>query len=140
MKPWLAETVRFRILTFYGDNGAKTAASLAELIRRPELYEKIVLIDSGQTFVACVMSNRLIYFQIKYEGYIRDRQNRYISLKKVEKRMIPADSNYDDGRIRKEARQKVKGYQAGKYVSIQNLRCITGSYSCAAGLSKDEAA
>ena len=87
----------------------KTAVSLAELIRRPELsYEKIAPIDpERQPLPADVIEQ--IDISIKYEGYIKRQTEQVHQFKKLEKRMIPTDLNYDDvSNLRKEARQKLK--------------------------------
>lgn len=87
----------------------KTAVSLAELIRRPELsYEKIAPIDpERQPLPADVIEQ--IDISIKYEGYIKRQTEQVHQFKKLEKRMIPSDLNYDDvSNLRKEARQKLK--------------------------------
>ena len=50
-----------------------------------------------------------IDISIKYEGYIKRQTEQVHQFKKLEKRMIPADLNYDDvSNLRKEARQKLK--------------------------------
>ena len=87
----------------------KTAVSLAELIRRPELsYEKIAPIDpERQPLPADVIEQ--IDISIKYEGYIKRQTEQVHQFKKLEKRIIPSDLNYDDvSNLRKEARQKLK--------------------------------
>ena len=87
----------------------KTAVSLAELIRRPELsYEKIVPIDPDRHPLPADVIEQ-IDISIKYEGYIKRQLKQVEQFKKLEKRMIPADLNYDDvSNLRKEARQKLK--------------------------------
>ena len=87
----------------------KTAVSLAELIRRPELsYEKIVPIDPDRHPLPADVIEQ-IDISIKYEGYIKRQTEQVYQFKKLEKRMIPADLNYDDvSNLRKEARQKLK--------------------------------
>lgn len=87
----------------------KTAATLAELIRRPELsYEKIAPIDKGRKFLPADVVEQ-ININLKYEGYIKRQQQQVEHFKKLEKRQIPMDINYDDiGNLRKEARQKLK--------------------------------
>lgn len=87
----------------------KTAVSLAELIRRPELsYEKIVPIDPDRHPLPADVIEQ-IDISIKYEGYIKRQTEQVHQFKKMEKRMIPADLNYDDvSNLRKEARQKLK--------------------------------
>lgn len=87
----------------------KTAATLAELIRRPELsYEKIAPIDKGRKSLPADVVEQ-ININLKYEGYIKRQQQQVEHFKKLEKRQIPMDINYDDiGNLRKEARQKLK--------------------------------
>lgn len=87
----------------------KTAATLAELIRRPELsYEKIAPIDEGRRPLPPDVVEQ-ININLKYEGYIKRQQQQVEHFKKLEKRQIPTDIDYDDiGNLRKEARQKLK--------------------------------
>ena len=89
----------------------KTAVSLAELIRRPELsYEKISEIDEERPDIK--LSSEIveqINISIKYEGYITRQRQQVEHFKKLEKRRIPSDIDYDDvTNLRKEARQKLK--------------------------------
>lgn len=92
-----------------GSTPLKTAATLAELIRRPELdYEKLAPIDpERQPLPADVIEQ--ININLKYEGYIKRQQQQVEHFKKLEKRLIPAEIDYDDvSNLRKEARQKLK--------------------------------
>lgn len=92
-----------------GSTPLKTAATLAELIRRPELdYEKLAAIDpERQPLPADVVEQ--ININLKYEGYIKRQQQQVEHFKKLEKRLIPAEIDYDDvSNLRKEARQKLK--------------------------------
>lgn len=87
----------------------KTAASLAELIRRPELdYEKIAPIDTERNPLPKDVIEQ-ININLKYEGYIKRQMQQVEHFKKLEKRQIPTDIDYDDVKnLRKEARQKLK--------------------------------
>ena len=50
-----------------------------------------------------------INISIKYEGYITRQRQQVEHFKKLEKRRIPSDIDYDDvTNLRKEARQKLK--------------------------------
>ena len=113
--------------------GLKTAASLAELICRPELnYELIEEIDTGREeayrFYRKMdgIRNRYIgmdgkltkeildqvEIEIKYEGYIERQKRQVEQYKKLEKKLIPADIDYDDvPSLRIEARQKLKEFR-----------------------------
>ncbi len=95
----------------YESTPLKTAVSLAELIRRPELdYEKIAEIDEGRADVGELTPEIIeqINIDIKYEGYIIRQKQQVEQFKKMEKKLIPEDINYDDvSNLRKEARQKL---------------------------------
>ena len=59
-----------KFLEDLGSTGLKTAASLAELIRRPELsYEALEPIDEGRTKLPDAVIEQ-INITIKYQGYI----------------------------------------------------------------------
>ncbi|MBQ9278321.1 MAG: tRNA uridine-5-carboxymethylaminomethyl(34) synthesis enzyme MnmG [Lachnospiraceae bacterium] len=95
----------------YESTPLKTAVSLAELIRRPELdYDKIAEIDEGRAEVEELSPEIIeqINIDIKYEGYIVRQKQQVEQFKKMEKKLIPEDINYDDvSNLRKEARQKL---------------------------------
>mgnify|MGYP004463658995 FL=1 len=97
-----------KFLESKNSTGLKTAASLAELIRRPELsYEIIEAIDEGrENFPDDVIEQ--INITIKYKGYI-DRQNQQVhQFKKLECRKLPEDIDYEQiNNLRLEARQKL---------------------------------
>ena len=95
-------------LTSMGSTTLKTAASLSELIRRPELsYEVIAPIDPERNELPEDVIDQ-INISIKYKGYI-DRQKEQVNqFKKLENRRIPEDIDYNDvTNLRKEARQKL---------------------------------
>lgn len=97
-----------KFLESMGSTGLKTAASLAELIRRPELsYEKIESIDEAREDLPADVVEQ-INITIKYQGYI-DRQNQQVhQFKKLEKRRLPENIDYNDiSNLRLEARQKL---------------------------------
>lgn len=123
----------------------KTASSLAELICRPELdYAKIEEIDTGRAEAYagyCSMENvrskyltadgklskeiiDQVEIEIKYEGYIVRQKRQVEQYKKLEKKMIPADLNYDEvPSLRLEARQKLKEFRP---VSLGQASRISG--------------
>lgn len=101
-----------------------TAASLAELICRPELtYEDTAFFDTNR----CSLSDDVIeqvVIQIKYEGYIERQARQVASFKKMEKKHIPDDLNYDEvPSLRIEARQKLKKF---KPISVGQASRISG--------------
>ena len=88
-----------------------TAASLAELIRRPELsYNLIAELDEERSNIPEFSPEVIeqIDIAIKYDGYISRQKQQIEHFKKMEKKLIPSDINYDDvSNLRKEARQKL---------------------------------
>ena len=96
----------------YGSAPLRTAASLAELICRPELsYEILAEIDSDREPLPEAVQEQ-VEIEIKYEGYIERQLRQVEAFKKMEKKLIPLDLNYDDvGSLRLEARQKLKEFR-----------------------------
>lgn len=92
-----------------GSTPLKTAATLSELIRRPELsYESLKEIDPDRPELSPEVVEQ-ININLKYEGYIKRQEQQVEHFKKLEKKQIPQDIDYDDiGNLRKEARQKLK--------------------------------
>lgn len=111
-------------LESHGSTGLKTAASLAELICRPELnYALLADIDPNrQPLPECVIEQ--VEIEIKYEGYILRQLRQVEQYKKMEKKKIPQDINYDDiSSLRLEARQKLKAFQP---ISVGQASRISG--------------
>ncbi len=105
----------------------KTAATLAELICRPELnYEVIGKIDPDR-FTHDPLPKEVIEqveIEIKYEGYIERQRRQVEQSKKMEKKLIPSDLDYDDvPSLRLEARQKLKEFMP---ISIGQASRISG--------------
>ena len=113
-----------KFLESKGSSGLKTAASLAELICRPELsYEVIAEIDSAREPLSDDVIEQ-ININIKYDGYIKRQLKQVEQYKKMEKKLIPADLDYDDvSSLRLEARQKLKKFQP---VSVGQASRISG--------------
>lgn len=107
-----------------GSTGLKTAASLAELISRPELcYEALAEIDSERPKLPEDVIEQ-VNINIKYDGYIKRQLKQVEQYKKMEKKKIPVDINYDDiVNLRLEARQKLNKF---KPVSVGQASRIAG--------------
>lgn len=107
-----------------GSSGLKTAASLAELISRPELsYEMIAAIDPDRPALSDDVIEQ-ININIKYDGYIKRQLKQVEQFKKIEKKKIPADIDYDEIKnLRLEARQKLQRFQP---VSVGQASRISG--------------
>ena len=107
-----------------GSSGLKTAASLAELICRPELsYELLAEIDPERKPLSADVIEQ-ININIKYDGYIKRQLKQVEQYKKMENRKIPVSIDYDDiPSLRLEARQKLKKFQP---VSVGQASRISG--------------
>ena len=102
----------------------KTAASLAELMCRPELsYEILREIDKERKPLTDEVIQQ-VEIEIKYEGYIIRQLRQVEQYKKMEKKMIPENLNYDEvPSLRLEARQKLKMFRP---VSVGQASRISG--------------
>lgn len=111
-------------LTAHGSAPLKTGVSLAELICRPELtYEIISEIDAGRKPLPENVIEQ-VEIEVKYEGYIERQLKQVEHFKKMEKRKIPADLDYNDvGSLRLEARQKLIAF---KPISVGQASRISG--------------
>ena len=121
-------------LESHGSSTLKTAASMAELICRPELsYEELAEIDKERQTFALEICGKVslpadvieqVEIEIKYEGYIIRQKRQVEQYKKMEKKLIPESLDYDDvPSLRLEARQKLKLF---KPVSVGQASRISG--------------
>ena len=115
------------IQEFLSSNGSaplKTGVTLAELICRPELtYGMIEEIDRERMSLPADVVEQ-VEIEIKYEGYIERQLKQVEHYKKMEKKKIPADLDYNEvGSLRLEARQKLIAYQP---VSVGQASRISG--------------
>jgi tRNA uridine 5-carboxymethylaminomethyl modification enzyme len=97
------------VLAQCGSAPVKESASLAELLRRPELgYEQLVLFAPPPSPLLPDAAEQ-VEAQIKYEGYIERQQAQVDKLKRLEAMRIPEDFDYHAcGRnLSTEARQKL---------------------------------
>ncbi len=108
----------------YGSSPLKTGTSLAELMCRPELdYEKLGEIDPGRKELPDSVIEQ-VEIEIKYEGYIERQLRQVEQFKKMEKKKIPQDLDYDEvPSLRIEARQKLKNLRP---VSVGQASRISG--------------
>ena len=105
-----------------------SGASLAELIRRPELsYRMLEEIDEKRPRFPEELSDEVIdqvEISIKYDGYISRQKKQVEQFKKLENKKIPEDIDYDKVKsLRIEAVQKLKEYRP---VSIGQASRISG--------------
>ena len=105
-----------------------SGASLAELVRRPELsYRLLESIDEKRPEFPADLRDEVIEqvdISIKYDGYISRQKKQVEQFKKLEAKKIPEDMDYDQVKsLRIEALQKLKEYRP---VSIGQASRISG--------------
>lgn len=112
------------LLESYGSIPLNTGTTLTELIRRPELdYKKLEQIDKERPVLPYEVEEQ-VNINIKYDGYISRQIKQVEHFKKLEKKKIPDDFDYDSvPSLRIEARQKLKMYQP---LSIGQATRISG--------------
>ena len=116
------------LLKRYESTPLNSGISLTELIRRPELsYQALEPIDKGRPEFPADLKEEIenqIDINIKYDGYIKRQLRQVEQFKKMEKRKIPEDIDYDAIQsLRIEAIQKLKEYRP---VSIGQASRISG--------------
>ena len=111
-------------LTSKGSSTLKTGTNMAELMCRPELsYEILGEIDTDRKPLPADVIEQ-VEIEIKYEGYITRQLRQVEQFKKMEKKKIPENLDYNDiGSLRLEARQKLIAY---KPVSVGQASRISG--------------
>lgn len=97
------------VLEELGTTPLNSGATLAELIRRPELsYKDIAPIDKNRKPLSDEVIEQ-VNINLKYEGYINRQLKQVEQFKKLENKKIPETLDYDDVySLRIEARQKLK--------------------------------
>ncbi len=90
------------------NNGVK----LSELLKRTELnYKMLEGIDETREDLPKDIKDE-VEIMVKYEGYIKMQEEQVQSFKKLEKKILPDNINYDDVKgIRLEARQKLNKFR-----------------------------
>ncbi len=107
-----------------GSSPLKTAASLAELLCRPELdYEILSEIDPNRQALSEEVIEQ-VEIELKYEGYISRQKKQVEQFKKMEEKKIPDWIDYEEiPSLRLEARQKLIAYRP---VSVGQASRISG--------------
>ncbi|MCH5249018.1 MAG: tRNA uridine-5-carboxymethylaminomethyl(34) synthesis enzyme MnmG [Lachnospiraceae bacterium] len=113
-----------KFLESHGSSQLKTGTNLAELMCRPELsYDILSEIDSERESLPEDVVEQ-VEIEIKYEGYIERQLRQVEQYKKMERKLIPSDLDYNDiNSLRLEARQKLIDY---KPVSVGQASRISG--------------
>lgn len=113
-----------QILEEAGSSALATGATLAELIRRPELdYQKIKKLDPDRPDLPDEVIEQ-VNINIKYEGYIARQQRQVEQFEKNENKKLPLDLDYETlPGLRLEAQKKLNLYHP---VSIGQASRISG--------------
>lgn len=113
-----------QVLEKYKSVPLNTGSTLAELIRRPELsYELLSELDQDRKELPYDVVEQ-VNINIKYDGYIKRQIKQVESFKKLEKKRLEKNFDYDAvSGLRMEARQKLKMYCP---VSIGQASRISG--------------
>ena len=89
-----------------------TGSRLSELLKRTEItYESLEKIDFDRPDLNRFEKEE-VEIQIKYEGYIKMQEEQVEKFKKMEKKLLPEDLNYDELKgLSLEARQKLNKHK-----------------------------
>ena len=112
-------------LNKYGTSEISGGVRLSELLKRTELnYEILKEIDIDRPDLDKEIAKE-VEIMVKYEGYIKMQEQQVENFKKLEKKIIPSDINYENVKgIRIEARQKltkIKPYSIGQASRISGV-------------------
>ncbi len=112
------------LLSELGSTTLKSSATLAELIKRPELnYDCLAPADPNRPELPYDVREQ-VNINLKYEGYIKRQLQQVEQFKKMEGKRIPQDIDYDKiHNLRSEAVQKLKAVEP---VSIGQASRISG--------------
>lgn len=112
------------ILERKGSTLLKSGMALAEILKRPEMaYEDFVDVDKDRPELPAEVVEQVM-IELRYEGYIKRQMQQVDQFKRLEKRLIPEDINYDEvSSLRLEAKQKLEQV---KPVSIGQASRISG--------------
>ena len=101
-----------KFLEEIGTSKIEVGVKLAELLKRPELnYEKLAVIDENRPQLKSAEKEQ-VEIQIKYEGYIKLQEKQVEEFKKLEKKLLPENLDYNNIKgISLEARQKLNDHK-----------------------------
>ncbi|OON90982.1 MAG: tRNA uridine-5-carboxymethylaminomethyl(34) synthesis enzyme MnmG, partial [Epulopiscium sp. Nele67-Bin001] len=112
------------ILAKKGSTALKSGVSIAELLKRPELeYKDFDMIDINRPNLEPDIIEQ-VQIELKYEGYISRQLKQVEQFKRLEKKAIPQDIDYEEVySLRSEAVQKLKEIRP---ISIGQASRISG--------------
>jgi len=96
------------ILEEKGTTKVETGVCMADLIKRTEIkYDDLAVVDKDRPALTSAEKEE-VEIQIKYDGYIRRQMHQIEQFKKLEKKMLPQDIDYNEIKgLALEARQKL---------------------------------
>lgn len=97
-----------KLLVSLGTAPLKTGVKFAELLKRPQLtYENLAPFDKNRPDLPYEIFEQ-VEIEIKYEGYIKRQQAQIDEMRRLEKKLIPADMDYCEiSGLRLEAAEKL---------------------------------
>ena len=112
------------ILEAKGSTPLRSGIALAELLKRPELdYYEFSEVDTTRPELDPLVVEQVL-IELKYEGYISRQMKQVEQYKKLEKKALPEDLDYEEVySLRLEAKQKLKEV---KPISIGQASRISG--------------
>ena len=113
------------LLEKYNTSPLTTGTKLSELVKRTELsYETLKEIDENRPELT-EQEKEEVEIQVKYEGYIKMQESQVEKFKKMEKKILPQDIDYENIKgISLEGRQKLnkfKPYSVGQASRISGV-------------------
>lgn len=112
------------ILEAKGSTLLKSGIALAELLKRPEMeYHDFDSVDTERPDLTEDVIEQVM-IELRYEGYIKRQQQQVEQFKRLEKRLIPEDIDYNEvTSLRLEAKQKLEQVRP---ISIGQASRISG--------------
>ena len=97
-----------KFLETYGTSAISNGVKLSDLLKRSELsYEILKEIDEERPDLPAEVAQE-VEIQVKYEGYIKLQEEQVEKFKKLEKKLLPKEIDYNSIKgLRLEARQKL---------------------------------
>ncbi len=121
-----AEKKTQEFLAAHGSMPLNTGVTLAELIRRPELnYEDTAELDTERPELDTSVIEQ-INIEIKYEGYITRQQKQVDNFRRVERRVLSEDIDYESiSGLRLEAGQKLNKFKPHSIGQASRISGVT---------------
>ncbi|MCR5089819.1 MAG: tRNA uridine-5-carboxymethylaminomethyl(34) synthesis enzyme MnmG [Oscillospiraceae bacterium] len=116
------------LLSERGTAAVRNGASLADLIRRPQLsYEDTEAFDPARPVLSREVRKQ-VEIRLKYDGYIRRQKKQVAEFMRLETKELPQNLNYDEilG-LRLEAREKLKRIRPENFGQAERISGVSPS-------------